>query len=452
VTVKQRIVVATRLEKPTLDPACDEDIRAVVRSNADFDPENPCGFKRFAALLFSHRRFVGRGEFLLRWLGLPARGDGYARLLVRLYPEATSRRQVEHANAHVRDRWCRDDVRHLRSALLAGTTPSGEPEERFLSAWRALAGGSAEPWPTPEAALILRQECAKARAFVGKLSARRAWVVRQYFGLGDSEPQATGEIAQDVAVSSGRVYQLLAQGLRDLRGHFRTFDLREAPWQVREWPASSWVGEASFGDRQPPRSRALDERGVSGAAGAPAASTAPPCEPVGEGSRDSRWRCACGFRAPGPGTWACIVTHMMACSVPLIEDVDGRYEPTHPSHPHVADVIRRVRKIALLRFAGGASGRAGTILHIDYGGRRVPCGRLVDDARGEVPLADYVRRRNGMEHARLCRGCEGNLRPEAASELQIALACLGDLGELRAEKDLVTSTESTEGPDMCRLR
>jgi len=92
VTLKKRILLTTRLEAPKLDPKSLDDIRAVLRSSRDFDPEAPCNLTRFCAGSFEHPLFTGRGAALLRRLGVAPLAEAYEALLARLFPGGTASR------------------------------------------------------------------------------------------------------------------------------------------------------------------------------------------------------------------------------------------------------------------------------------------------------------------------------------------------------------------------
>jgi len=142
VHLRKRILLTARFEKPALNPRCDSDIRAVLASCAGFDPDRPCGVYAFLELFFQQPLFLGRGEFLLRWLEVRPTTSDYHALLARLYPHAVANLILgEQCEG---DRWCAEDRGHFeRSLLSARTGPSVGPEEPFASSFRALTGAIA---------------------------------------------------------------------------------------------------------------------------------------------------------------------------------------------------------------------------------------------------------------------------------------------------------------------
>lgn len=378
VHLRKRIVLTARLEKPALDPGRRDDVRAVIASCPDFDPAVPCGLHRFRGLLFQHPLFFGRGEFLLRWLGVSARRDQYHALLDRLYPEHAADRMLAQEQEAYRDAWCAADREHFEQALVGEPTSEAcGPEEPFASTWRALTGVIETSPESAEDLLIQREREAVVGDLVEQLPVRKRRMVIARFGL-FGQPEGTLEqVGALEDISRERVRSIVSLALR------RLYKLMLRP-EYRE----------VFGllTRQEQRERAqedaaqrLVERPEAAAGAAPEADEAP------------------------------------------FVDVDGYYRPEAWEVPCVRERIRRVRRVAFLRMV-----RHG-VLHIDYGAQVTPCGRAVADRRAVViePAQLYG---GQLPRARLCGACLTNRRTEVAAEMALLEAQLGVRARGRAER------------------
>jgi superfamily II DNA or RNA helicase len=230
VRVKQRIVLAAGLEKPALDPRNDDEVRAVIGSCAAFDPGKPVGPRSFRWLLFDHPLFRGRGEFLLRLLGVPPTRAHYDALLARLYPAEIEAALTETLGVEDREEWCSHDREHLERSIAASGSRTGRPEEPYWSSWRALCGSEPEPSCTPEHVLLARAARMEIRALFEDLTRRQQWVVTRYLGLDGQEPLTTRKLALQMTVSSARTSQILRKALGTLRDRLEVLEKR------RSWP------------------------------------------------------------------------------------------------------------------------------------------------------------------------------------------------------------------------
>jgi hypothetical protein len=214
VELRSRILLTTRHEKPALDPAAAAEIRAVLASNPDFAPE-ACGVFRFAGLWFDHPLFVGRGDFLLRWLGVPLTRDAYHRFVGRLYPEAAANLLLSQDGWRTAETSCSDDRRHLLRALCA---PAADPrgEEPFLSTWRAVAGPSTDPSGSPEDLYIARQTWDLVVSLLPRLKPRQRALLIGRFGLFGCPPHTLAELAARAQICVQRTRQIVNLALRKL--------------------------------------------------------------------------------------------------------------------------------------------------------------------------------------------------------------------------------------------
>lgn len=223
VELRSRILLTSRHEKPALDPAATADVRAVLASNPDFDPET-CGVFRFAGLWFDHPLFVGRGDFLLRWLGVPLTRQAYHRLVDRLFPEAAANRLLAQDGWRTAEPSCDDDRRRLRRALC---TPPANPrgDEPFVSTWRAIAGPAPGPYDSPEEICSARERWDFVVSLLQRLKRRQRALVIGHFGLFGCPAYNLAELAEYAEVSRARAWQIVTVALRKLRRWGRFADL-----------------------------------------------------------------------------------------------------------------------------------------------------------------------------------------------------------------------------------
>lgn len=256
VELKSRIVVTGAIDKPTLDPSSPAEIRQVLETNPEFNPET-CGVYRFAGLWFRHRRFTGRGDFLLRWLKVPMTRDGYDRWLGRLYPEASANRILAQQGERYPDRWCANDVRWFLRALCKPSL-EGRPEEPFASTWYAISAIPPRQPESPEARCIVRQDWNLAFMLLSRLKRRRRMVLIHRYGLFGAEETTLSELSELAAVSCERVRQILKHALSQLRW-WRRF--AESSDVLRVSPDSRILADATQrqADIEATRIRRLDE-------------------------------------------------------------------------------------------------------------------------------------------------------------------------------------------------
>jgi superfamily II DNA or RNA helicase len=218
VSLRKRVVLTSRFAKPQLDPKAPDQIRNVLASCPDWDPAKPCSLSRFRWLFFHHELFVGRGDFLLRFVGAPRTAVGFATLVARLYPEVLAARLLGF-EAHLvafNDRWCSDDVA-LAEAILMEKAGVGEPAHELVACWEAMNRGH---WPEPTDLctwLLRADDRAAISSFLPQLRKRRRKILTRYFGLESRPAETAAEIAADLEISGGRVGQIVACGLHQLR-------------------------------------------------------------------------------------------------------------------------------------------------------------------------------------------------------------------------------------------
>jgi len=226
VELKTRIVLTAVLEKPALDPTATADVRKVLASCSEFHPGS-CGVYRFAGLVYRHRLFTGRGDFLLRWLKVPMTRDGYDRFLGRLYPEDSADRIFAQVGESYPDRWCAEDLRRFYRVFHT-PSPDGRPEEPFASTWYALSGTSPGPSEDPEAQCIARQDIHLVLTLLPRLTRRQRAMVIGYYGLFGKPARTLTELATIADISRSRGQQIVNRALDKLRQWLAVEEMGEA--------------------------------------------------------------------------------------------------------------------------------------------------------------------------------------------------------------------------------
>jgi hypothetical protein len=270
VTLKKRIVLATRLAAPRLDRNDLTAVRAVMRSCRAFDPAAPCGLWHFQRLRFDHPLFAGRGDFLLRWLGVAPTTAAYTNFLARIFPDGAALLLLGE-ESRGNPRWCRDDARHLLRAqtqVRPDRPPWHLPEEGYVAGLRALAGPDERVTKTSLDPLerLLRLEEADTLAYaVCRLPTRQRRAVAGWFGLLGEREHTLQELADDKELSRERIRQVILVGLRKLRfltrresGFFRVIDtMAELPPELAGWRRShhgmrEWATRRQLCEALPP--------------------------------------------------------------------------------------------------------------------------------------------------------------------------------------------------------
>jgi len=215
VEIKQRVVLSGVLEKPGLDPASAADTRAVLASCAEFEVRRPCGPRQFRWLWFNHPLFKGRGDFLLRWVGVERSNAPYYTWLGRLYPALLADFAAGWLtmDASSGDRWCEEDV----AAIVRLIEADKICRERVGDILLALAGTRAALDPNPESLAIRRDAVEKVVLLLERLQPRERGVLEMRFGLGGEAEMTWREIGERCNVGKQRVSQIAAGAMWKLR-------------------------------------------------------------------------------------------------------------------------------------------------------------------------------------------------------------------------------------------
>jgi superfamily II DNA or RNA helicase len=206
VHLRQRILLEARLERPLLEPGDTEGVRRVLLSHPDFEPRSPGSLRRFCQLFFEHEFFVGRGEFLLRWLGVPPTFAAYVEFLARVFPDTPGpgllwleRERERHDFVPVSE-----DLDFLRRVLLEpgpGSSPRSR-DEGFALGWGAVSGRAgwgerdADQGRNPEEILLRNEQLAIITHCLGGLATRSRRVLALTYGLCGMPPLSSGLVAE----------------------------------------------------------------------------------------------------------------------------------------------------------------------------------------------------------------------------------------------------------------
>ena len=234
VRLKKRVVLDSRFARPTLDPHASDQIRAVLATCPDWHPDVPCSLSRFRWLFFKHELFVGRGDFLLRWLGLPRSAMGYATFFTRTYPEEAGALWLG-ARA-VLDISCADEAASLEQKLIDAAS-GGAPNVELASALDDVTRVDRScSTISPLVILGRAEERKKILAIVHQLPRRKARILIRFFGLDGEPADNLTELADAQEVSIARMRQLLGNAMRRLRrGCVRDMD-ESLSWRLISRP------------------------------------------------------------------------------------------------------------------------------------------------------------------------------------------------------------------------
>jgi len=290
VQVRRRVRLTPRFETPRLRLADRRGLRAVLASCETFDARRPCTLWEFRGLFFQHSLFVGRGDFLMRWLKLPMTRGGYLALLARAHPEGTAWRFL--VDAARRDGAHSDDPRATSDGTVetvdladdqsesddSGSDWDGADDATRVADYRLpshveVAALAPETPCTPEEEYLLEEHRANVRRLIHDIRPRRRLAVGLYFGIDDGVERTFDEVGIEMGISGGRAAQLVTTALRKLRFAISTEQHRERfvdelgadPRRRKErFEASMREQRAGTGDdtdlrADPRRSAALDD-------------------------------------------------------------------------------------------------------------------------------------------------------------------------------------------------
>ncbi len=229
VRLRQRILLAAELKKPTLRRGDRAGVERVLATCPDFDPTKPPSRYRFRALLFRHRLFTGRGEALLEWLGFPADEAGYLRFLCVAEPDAVGARFLsgfEPGEHSVCEQTCGEDLEHLERAVARKARRSAD-RLAALESLRIFSGGNAPESPTPLDRILTTEYLSQPSRWMSSLPPRPLSVVERRFGLHGEAPRTLEQLGYEERVTREHVREIEAKALRQLRWYARRMPVEE---------------------------------------------------------------------------------------------------------------------------------------------------------------------------------------------------------------------------------
>jgi hypothetical protein len=244
VSLALRMVASGAIARPALDPGSAAAIRAVLASCGEFEAAT-CGLGKFLTLMFRHNQFTGRGDFLLRWLRVPITREGFDHLIIRLYPDAAADRIFARHGESYRDGSCSAD-RQLLLHAIHRPSKTGDCEEPFATAWRAISGGCPSRADSPESLWIARTEVVRVLELLPRLKRHRRMVVdgpaaRRTGGAGPRRARNTAPARSARGARAARAprcgRRARASGTRSVVVPARCRGAREAPrwrWSIED--------------------------------------------------------------------------------------------------------------------------------------------------------------------------------------------------------------------------
>jgi len=223
VKVKTRIIATAKLGRPALNPNNPDEILRVLASCPDFNSSLRLGRSGFRKLVFRHSLFVGTGDALLRYLGVPNDRKAYAAFLAGLFPSEPGDQVLEgdHGFKGEIRRSCLDDFESIRQAALEPNDNKGKPRESHMGALRALCGGLREI-ASPEEILLIREQIAQVFSFMKELQDRQQYTLIHRLGLFGTSESTWDEIGIELGISKERVRQIFWKAIRILAHRYRT--------------------------------------------------------------------------------------------------------------------------------------------------------------------------------------------------------------------------------------
>jgi DNA-binding CsgD family transcriptional regulator len=218
VSLKSRIVLSQKFERPKLDPKDHEQIKAVCLSNPAIKMDNICGYQRFRWLYFNHDLFKGHGWQLLRFLRVTGDKNRYLGFMAKMFAEAARNKYMEivgmtvEEERHIEDVSCYDDAAYFINRV--GCKERWEWSETSRQNIELGAGAlfGSEIKSTETAAILgyLRRNLLKCLKEIGQ-------PYESVLNLLYGEDLNNAEVARRLGVSRTRVWQIEGKAFRLLR-------------------------------------------------------------------------------------------------------------------------------------------------------------------------------------------------------------------------------------------
>jgi len=223
VVLKTRIIAAASLVRPALNPNNPDEILQVLASCPDFSSSLPFGRSGFRNLVFGHPLFIGTGDALLRFLGVPNDRKAFAAFLAGLFPLDSGNQVLEGDRDFTGEirRSCLEDFEDVRQAALAPNDNKGKPIEPYMGVLRALCGGLREI-ASPEEILLIREQIAQVLLLMGELQDRQQYILIHRLGLFGTSESTWDAIGIGLGISKERVRQIFCKAIRVLAHRYRT--------------------------------------------------------------------------------------------------------------------------------------------------------------------------------------------------------------------------------------
>ena len=176
----------------------------------------PLSERQFRRLSFEHRFFTGRGDSLMRWIGLPSTRAGYIAMLARAFPGRAGDYLLRLDSFESASRGsCMEDAEHLLNRV--NTSANGNKPHGIAEGWRALAGTDDIPEPSPEQHAIRQENRDVVVRLLDALTDRERSILIRRYGLFGNDAMTYRQIAEEEGVSRSRVAQIEARAKRRLR-------------------------------------------------------------------------------------------------------------------------------------------------------------------------------------------------------------------------------------------
>ena len=246
VTLKSRIVLTQRFERPTLDPKDYSAIEEVILSNPEFTKSPLCGYRRFRWLYFSYASFKGHGWQLLRYVGVKPDKLAYVAFMAKMFAESASDHFVKLYGSSRKERDMETDGEEDPGKLAIAASYPPEMWKRIPSDQRRniqltdFSSFSREIVLYKEDTGLLRRALEDTLA---KLTVRQEFVVCLRFGFGISprvekgfgnscrfplpnREMTLGEVAAELGVTMERIRRIIMKAFRLIRHPSRAQHLK----------------------------------------------------------------------------------------------------------------------------------------------------------------------------------------------------------------------------------